>query len=251
MHLPQQAFGIAGADAVALRQLDANLQRPAAGRGLGRLGAVRAASRASVSATAPACSRTSPNSTTCPSSSRSSTPARGWTTSTSTRWPASSATRRRSTRAPCAELERALSESGYLKRGSDGELRLSPKAMRQLGKALLTRRRRPDVGPSGRARPAARGRGRRALRREPGVGLRRHRAVGRDPHGHQRRRCARSAEGGDARSGVRLEVRRHRGRRDRGAHPGGGRAAGRHVVLDGDGRPLGADEAHRAGAAPR
>ncbi len=36
-----------------------------------------------------------------------------------------------------AELEKALRESGYLKRGSDGEFRLSPKAMRQLGKALL------------------------------------------------------------------------------------------------------------------
>jgi uncharacterized protein with von Willebrand factor type A (vWA) domain len=35
------------------------------------------------------------------------------------------------------ELERALRDSGYLKRGSDGELRLSPKAMRQLGKSLL------------------------------------------------------------------------------------------------------------------
>ncbi|QBX54580.1 VWA domain-containing protein [Nocardioides seonyuensis] len=35
------------------------------------------------------------------------------------------------------ELERALRDSGYLKRGSDGDLRLSPKAMRQLGKALL------------------------------------------------------------------------------------------------------------------
>ena len=36
-----------------------------------------------------------------------------------------------------AELERALNDSGYLKRGSDGDLRLSPKAMRLLGKALL------------------------------------------------------------------------------------------------------------------
>ncbi|HEY5420673.1 MAG TPA: hypothetical protein VIL10_08055, partial [Marmoricola sp.] len=34
------------------------------------------------------------------------------------------------------ELERALRDAGLLKRGSDGELRLSPKAMRQLGKAL-------------------------------------------------------------------------------------------------------------------
>ncbi|MCZ4500150.1 MAG: von Willebrand factor, type [Marmoricola sp.] len=35
------------------------------------------------------------------------------------------------------DLERALRDSGYLKRTSDGQLRLSPKAMRQLGKALL------------------------------------------------------------------------------------------------------------------
>ncbi len=35
------------------------------------------------------------------------------------------------------DLERALRDSGYLKRGSDGELRLSPRAMRQLGRALL------------------------------------------------------------------------------------------------------------------
>lgn len=36
-----------------------------------------------------------------------------------------------------AELEKALRGSGYLKRGSDGQLRLSPQAMRQLGKSLL------------------------------------------------------------------------------------------------------------------
>ncbi|MBM9459552.1 VWA domain-containing protein [Nocardioides sp. zg-536] len=35
------------------------------------------------------------------------------------------------------ELERALKSSGALERGFDGELRLTPKAMRQLGKALL------------------------------------------------------------------------------------------------------------------
>jgi uncharacterized protein with von Willebrand factor type A (vWA) domain len=35
------------------------------------------------------------------------------------------------------ELERALKQTGYLKRGADGRLKLSPKAMRQLGKALL------------------------------------------------------------------------------------------------------------------
>ena len=36
-----------------------------------------------------------------------------------------------------AELEKSLRDSGYLQRGSDGSLRLSPKAMRRLGKALL------------------------------------------------------------------------------------------------------------------
>ena len=35
------------------------------------------------------------------------------------------------------DLERALDRSGYLNRTSDGQLRLSPKAMRQLGRALL------------------------------------------------------------------------------------------------------------------
>ncbi|MEI2778014.1 MAG: VWA domain-containing protein [Tetrasphaera sp.] len=35
------------------------------------------------------------------------------------------------------EIERELRDSGYLKRSSDGSLRLSPKAMRQLGKSLL------------------------------------------------------------------------------------------------------------------
>ncbi len=34
-------------------------------------------------------------------------------------------------------LEQALRETGYLKKGSDGQLRLSPRAMRQLGKTLL------------------------------------------------------------------------------------------------------------------
>jgi uncharacterized protein with von Willebrand factor type A (vWA) domain len=34
-------------------------------------------------------------------------------------------------------LEQALRDSGYLRRTSDGQLKLSPKAMRQLGKALL------------------------------------------------------------------------------------------------------------------
>lgn len=36
-----------------------------------------------------------------------------------------------------SEIEKALRDTGYLKRSSDGSLRLSPKAMRQLGKTLL------------------------------------------------------------------------------------------------------------------
>jgi uncharacterized protein with von Willebrand factor type A (vWA) domain len=36
-----------------------------------------------------------------------------------------------------AELERALRNAGYLSRGSDGTLKLSPRAMRQLGKTFL------------------------------------------------------------------------------------------------------------------
>ena len=111
--------------------------RAAARRGLGRLGGVRRASRGSGSATAPACCRTWPTSTTCPSSSRSPTAAPGWTTSTSTSSSGSSATQAAVDAKTLAELERALNETGYLKRGSDGQLKLSPKAMRQLGKALL------------------------------------------------------------------------------------------------------------------
>lgn len=36
-----------------------------------------------------------------------------------------------------AEIERALRDGGYLRRGADGDLRLSPQAMRRLGKSLL------------------------------------------------------------------------------------------------------------------
>jgi uncharacterized protein with von Willebrand factor type A (vWA) domain len=35
------------------------------------------------------------------------------------------------------QLEQALRDTGYLRRGTDGQLRLSPRAMRQLGRALL------------------------------------------------------------------------------------------------------------------
>jgi uncharacterized protein with von Willebrand factor type A (vWA) domain len=50
-----------------------------------------------------------------------------------------------------AELERALRETGMLQRGTDGRLRLSPRAMRQLGKSLLK-----DVADRMSGRPGAR-----------------------------------------------------------------------------------------------
>ncbi|MGB3257026.1 MAG: VWA domain-containing protein [Ornithinimicrobium sp.] len=50
-----------------------------------------------------------------------------------------------------AELERALRDTGMLQRGSDGALKLSPKAMRQLGKSLLK-----DVAQRMSGRPGAR-----------------------------------------------------------------------------------------------
>jgi uncharacterized protein with von Willebrand factor type A (vWA) domain len=36
-----------------------------------------------------------------------------------------------------AEIERAMQDGGYLRRGADGDLRLSPQAMRRLGRSLL------------------------------------------------------------------------------------------------------------------
>ena len=67
------------------------------------------------------------------------------------------------------ELERALRDSGYLKRGSDGELRLSPKAMRQLGKALLRDVADRMSGRSGAARDAYDGPARASRPARPGA----------------------------------------------------------------------------------
>ena len=152
-----------------------------------------------------------------------------------------------------AELERALNETGYLKRGSDGQLRLSPKAMRQLGKALLK-----DVADrmSGRQ-------GQRDLRHAGAAGelsgasrewtfgdtepwnvtrtvtnaVLRSRAEGAEPD---------PATGRPAYASTSATSRSTRPRRA----PRQRSRSGRHVVLDGDGEPLGADEADRARAAP-
>ncbi|ABK03368.1 von Willebrand factor, type A [Arthrobacter sp. FB24] len=49
-----------------------------------------------------------------------------------------------------AEIERAMQDGGYLRRGVDGDLRLSPQAMRRLGKSLLRETARQLSGRQGR-----------------------------------------------------------------------------------------------------
>ena len=63
------------------------------------------------------------------------------------------------------------------------------------------RRRREDVGPAGPARAAPGRRGRRAVRRHPRVGVRRHRAVARPAH-HRSTAWSYAGAGGPARAGV-------------------------------------------------
>ena len=193
---------------------------------------------------------TSASSSSSPSSCRRATPAPRWTTSTSTCWRASSATDAAVDAQTLAELERALMNQGFLDRGSDGQWRLSPKAMRQLGQTALrdvaqqlsgrhgerdTRRAGAAGELTGATRPWQFGDTEpwnvtrtltNAVLRQAGTGRRR------PSCGHEDHR------------------RRRRDLRDRDAHAGRGGAAGRHVVLDGDGEPLAADEAHGAGAQP-
>ncbi|RKO27504.1 VWA domain-containing protein [Pseudarthrobacter phenanthrenivorans] len=49
-----------------------------------------------------------------------------------------------------AEIERAMQDGGYLRRGADGDLRLSPQAMRRLGRSLLRDTARQLSGRQGR-----------------------------------------------------------------------------------------------------
>jgi uncharacterized protein with von Willebrand factor type A (vWA) domain len=49
-----------------------------------------------------------------------------------------------------ADIERAMQDGGYLRRGTDGDLRLSPQAMRRLGKSLLRDTARQLSGRQGR-----------------------------------------------------------------------------------------------------
>ena len=148
-----------------------------------------------------------------------------------------------------AELERALMNQGFLDRGSDGQWRLSPKAMRQLGQAALR-----DVAQQLSGRHGERDT-RRAGAAGELTGATRPWEFG-DTEPWNVTRTLTNAVLRQAGTGVQREVpithhrRRRRDLRDRDPHAGRGGAAGRHVVLDGDGEPVAADEAHGAGAEP-
>ena len=71
-----------------------------------------------------------------------------------------------------AELERALVNQGFLDRGSDGQWRLSPKAMRRLGADRVARCGATAFRPARRARHSAGRGGRRADRCDAAVAVR-------------------------------------------------------------------------------
>ena len=89
---------------------------------------------------------------------------------------------------PAASSSGRCATRGYLQRGSDGELRLSPRAMRQLGKALLRDVATRMSGRQGQREPRHAGAAGDLSGATRAVGVRRHRAVGRHPHDHQRGR---------------------------------------------------------------
>ncbi|MFI7481162.1 VWA domain-containing protein [Kocuria sp. M1R5S2] len=105
-----------------------------------------------------------------------------------------------------SELEQAMRDSGYLQRGADGDLRLSPRAVRRLGKTLLRDAAQQLSSRTGQrdARPAG-------AAGEPSGATRQWQFGDVEPWDTTRTitnaitRTA--AEGGDARRGIRLDVR--------------------------------------------
>ena len=143
-----------------------------------------------------------------------------------------------------AALERELREQGVFERAPDGSLRLSPKALRRLGESALR-----DVVDQIGSRRGERSTRRSGAAGEP-TGASRPWAFG-DTESWNVPRTLLNAQlrqaGGDDRADGR---RRRRGHRDRAAHQSRCGAVRRHVLVDGAGRPVGADEAHRTRAAP-
>ena len=156
------------------------------------------------------------------------------------------------------DLERELEQQGFLTRTDDG-LRLTPRAVRRLGQTALKRvfaqLEASGAGDHDDHRTGAADEPHRAV---PAVGVRRRVADRRPAYGRERTppgmrrtlRRARAPAGWRVGSSPRsARGRGLRGDRDRAADLGGGGALRRPVVLDGGRRPLGTDEADRAGAA--
>ncbi|PWF81975.1 vWA domain-containing protein [Kocuria rosea] len=105
-----------------------------------------------------------------------------------------------------AELERAMRDSGYLQRGADGDLRLSPRAVRRIGKALMR-----DAAQNLSSRTGQRDTRLAGAAGEPSGATREWQFGDAEPWDTTRtitnaiRRTA--AEGGDVRRGLRLDVR--------------------------------------------